>query len=209
MDLFARYPSLLSQKEGIEKVIDEIVARYQKGGKVLVCGNGGSSADSGHIVGELMKSFILPRPISESGKRKISEILGESETANCLQEGIPAIDLTAQSAIISAFSNDENATCVYAQLVYGYATENDTVIGISTSGNSQNVVKALGVAKARGAFTVALTGEKPSKCQEIACVTIKAPESETYLIQEYHLPIYHYICAMAEQKIFGNKEGRV
>lgn len=203
MDLYKRFPELSGQKENIEKVITELVERYRAGGKVLICGNGGSSSDSAHIVGELMKSFILPRPVDNDVKNKMSKLLGESETAECLQSAIPAIDLTAQSAIVSAFNNDVRPDCVYAQLALGYATENDTLIGISTSGNSANVVKALAAAKAKGAFTVALTGEKASRSEEIADVTIKVPARETYLIQEYHLPVYHYICAEVERIIFG------
>lgn len=202
MELFKRYPELEGQRGAIEKTISEIVSRYYVGGKVLVCGNGGSSADSAHIVGELMKSFIRPRPVKSETKKKLSALLGEDDTAERLQAAIPAIDLTAQSAIITAFNNDVEPDCVYAQLALGYAEENDILIGISTSGNSANVVKALAAAKAKGAFTVALTGEKPSRSESIADVAIKVPASETYLIQEYHLPVYHYICAEVERIIF-------
>ena len=194
--LLNRYPSLQACRDDIEKALNLILDTYKNGGKVLVCGNGGSAADSEHIVGELMKGFMLKRPVFDE---RIPTHLKDN-----LQGALPAISLPSQSAVISAFANDVAADMVYAQLVYGYAKENDLVIGISTSGNSKNVVNAVEVAKCVGASTLALTGEKASRLSEICDVTIKVPESETYKVQELHLPVYHYLCAKTEQTMFDD-----
>lgn len=192
--LFERYPALKACEENIKKALELMVQTYEQGGKILICGNGGSAADSEHIVGELMKGFLLKRPVEDE---RIPEEL------RCrLQGSLPAISLPSQISVLSAFINDEDPEMLYAQLVYGYARENDLVIGISTSGNSANIVNALRVAKALGSKTLALTGEKPSKLSELCDVTINAPSSETFKIQEYHLPIYHYLCAAVENKFF-------
>ena len=194
--LLNRYPYLQACRDDIEKALNLILDTYKNGGKVLVCGNGGSAADSEHIVGELMKGFMLKRPVSDE---RIPTHLRSN-----LQGALPAISLPSQSAVISAFANDVAADMVYAQLVYGYAKENDLVIGISTSGNSKNVVNAVEVAKCVGASTLALTGENASRLSEICDVTIKVPESETYKVQELHLPVYHYLCAKTEQTMFDD-----
>lgn len=192
-----RYPQLMQCMDDIENAKQLIIETYKKGGKVLVCGNGGSAADSEHIVGELMKGFLSKRTVTDE---RIPKGLREN-----LQGALPAISLPSQAAIISAFANDVEPDMVYAQLVYGYAQENDLLIGLTTSGNSKNVVYAARVAKAKGANVIGLTGEKKSKLSEIADVTIKAPDTETYKIQEYHLPIYHYLCAEAEKYFFGEE----
>lgn len=193
-ELFERYPALKACEENIKKALELMIQTYEQGGKILICGNGGSAADSEHIVGELMKGFLLKRPVDDE---RIPEEL------RCrLQGSLPAISLPSQISVLSAFINDEDPEMLYAQLVYGYARENDLVIGISTSGNSANIVNALRVAKALGSKTLALTGEKPSKLSELCDVTINAPSSETFKIQEYHLPIYHYLCAAVENKFF-------
>lgn len=163
--LYERYPKLNICRNEIEKALGTMVETYRNGGKVLVCGNGGSAADSEHIVGELMKGFLL----------------------------------------LSAFANDVDPKMMYAQLVYGYAGKNDLVIGLSTSGNSENVVNALEVAKAVGIKTLALTGQKESRCSQIADVTIRVPAIETYEVQELHLPVYHYLCAQVEKAIFDDE----
>ncbi len=193
-ELYERYPSLVGCKADIEKALELIIDTYKNGGKVLICGNGGSCADSDHIVGELMKGFMLMRPVTDP---RIPEDLRPN-----LQGSLPAISLPSQSAVLSAFINDVEPSMLYAQLVYGYARENDLVIGLSTSGNSKNIVNAIRVANAVGAKTIALTGEKESKLSEISTVTVKAPATETYKIQEYHLPIYHYLCAETEAAFF-------
>ena len=193
--LFERYPKLEVCRKEIEEALALMLATYQNGGKILVCGNGGSASDSEHIVGELMKGFILKRPVTDD---RIPEHLRSG-----LQGSLPAISLPSQSAILSAFINDVDPEMMYAQLVYGYAKEEDLVIGLSTSGNSKNVVNALEVARCVGAKTLSLTGQKESKMSALSDVTIRVPETETYKIQEYHLPIYHYLCAEVEREMFA------
>ena len=193
-NLTERYPALKSVEDEVQKALDLIIDVYENGGKVLVCGNGGSAADSDHIVGELMKGFMLKREVTDE---RISENL------RCkLQGALPAISLPSQSAILSAYINDVEPDMMYAQLVYGYANENDLVMGISTSGNSKNIVNALKIANAVGAKTLALTGISGGALAEIADVLIGVPEHETYKIQEYHLPVYHYLCAEVEKHFF-------
>ena len=198
VNLLERYPVLEVCKEDIENALKLMLDTYKNGGKVLVCGNGGSAADSEHIVGELMKGFILKRPV-------IDERLPEHLRCK-LQGALPAISLPSQSAILSAFINDVEPDMMYAQLVYGYARENDLVKGLSTSGNSKNIVNAMKVSKCVGAKTLGMTGMKESKLSEISDVTIKVPETETYKVQELHLPIYHYLCVEVEKMMFANCE---
>ena len=193
--LYEKYTALEECREDIEKALELILHTYQNGGKVLVCGNGGSAADSEHIVGELMKGFLLKRPVTDE---RIPERLRMG-----LQGSLPAISLPSQCAILSAFINDVDPEMMYAQLVYGYAKENDLVIGLSTSGNSKNVVNAIEVAKCLGVKTLSLTGSKDSRMSELSDVTIRVPETETYKVQEYHLPVYHYLCAEVERILFG------
>jgi D-sedoheptulose 7-phosphate isomerase len=193
--LYERYPALEGCKEDIEKALQMLIETYEKGGKVLVCGNGGSASDCEHIVGELMKGFLSTRPVTDA---RLPEHLRSK-----LQGALPAISLPSQCAILSAFINDVDPEMMYAQLVYGYAAENDLLIGLSTSGNSKNVVKAVEVAKCLGIKTLSMTGEKESKLSELSDVTIRVPSAETYQIQEYHLPVYHYLCAQVEKKLFA------
>lgn len=196
--LYDRYPALQECKPEIEDALLLMVETYKNGGKILVCGNGGSAADSEHIVGELMKGFKLKRPVKDE---RIPEKIRVG-----LQGALPAISLPSQSAILSAFINDVDPEMMYAQLVYGYAKENDLLIGLSTSGNSGNIVKAIEVAKYLGVKTISMTGYKESSLSEISDVTIKVPAAETYEIQELHLPIYHYLCARVEETMFSMKE---
>ena len=193
--LYERYPALEVCKEDIEKALGMMIDTYKEGGKILICGNGGSASDSEHIVGELLKGFMLKRPVTDE---RIPEHLRKG-----LQGSLPAISLPSQSAILSAFINDVDPEMMYAQLVYGYTKPEDLVIGLSTSGNSKNVVNALEVAKCVGAKTLAMTGERESKMSELADVTIKVPETETYKVQEYHLPVYHHLCAEVESYFFA------
>lgn len=193
--LYERYPALNACRDDIEKALDLLFDTYKNGGKVLVCGNGGSASDSEHIVGELMKGFISKRPVTDE---RLSEELRKG-----LQGALPAISLPSQSAILSAYINDVDPEMMYAQLVYGYATEKDLVIGLSTSGNSKNVVKAIEVAKCLGAKTLAFTGQNKSNLSDICDIAIRVPAIETYQVQEYHLPVYHYLCAEVEKRVFG------
>lgn len=194
-ELSERYPQLKECEKDIENALGIMIDTYKKGGKILVCGNGGSASDSEHIVGELMKGFVK--------KRKVCDERIPSEMRENLQGSLPAISLPSQSAILSAFINDVDPDMMYAQLVYGYANENDLLIGISTSGNSKNVVNAVKVAKAVGIKTISLTGMRDSKMSELSDVTVKVPEVETYKIQELHLPVYHYLCAKTEEYFFS------
>ena len=194
MELYKRYPALEKCRNEIEAAKEMMFNTYKNGGKILLCGNGGSCADCEHIVGELMKGFLSPRPVSDE---RIPEDLRQN-----LQKSLPAISLPSQSAILSAFANDVETEMMYAQLVYGYANVNDLVIGLSTSGNSKNVVNAIEVAKCMGVKTLSMTGSKESKLSELSDVTIRVPATETYQVQEYHLPVYHYLCAEVEKEIF-------
>ena len=193
--LYERYPALCACREDIENAMELLINTYRNGGKILVCGNGGSAADSEHIVGELMKGFVSKRPVTDA---RIPAQLRQR-----LQGALPAISLPSQCAVLSAFINDVDPQMMYAQLVYGYGKPQDLLIGLSTSGNSQNVVNATMVAKAIGMKVISLTGAKFSKLQELSDVTIRVPETETFMVQEYHLPVYHYLCAGVEQAMFG------
>lgn len=193
--LYHRYHALEICRKDIENALDLMINTYKMGGKVLICGNGGCAADSEHMVGELMKGFLSKRPVSDE---RIPAHLREK-----LQGSLPAISLPSQSAILSAFINDVDPDMMFAQLVYGYAKSEDLVIGLSTSGNSKNVVNAIEVAKYMGVRTLSMTGMKSSKMSELSDVTIQVPETETYKIQEYFLPIYHYLCAEVERTFFA------
>ena len=194
-ELIHRHPKLNICKNDIIDARDAIIACYKAGGKLLLCGNGGSSADCDHIVGELMKGFMR--------KRRVSDDRLPKDIAQYLQASLPAISLSSQSAALSAYINDVDASTVYAQLLYGYARSNDLFIGISTSGNSENVVNAAAVAKAIGITSIALTSERSSKLSEICDISIRVPENETYKVQELHLPVYHYLCASVEEYFFS------
>lgn len=203
-ELFERYPCLCACEKDIDAARELICETYKRGGTVYVCGNGGSCSDSDHIVGELMKGFLLRRKLQAADTAKFAEMFEDgAEFAANLQGALPAVSLTAQTAILSAFANDVEPDMVYAQLVYGYARENDLVIGLSTSGNSKNVVNAIKAAKFRGAKTLSMTGMKESKLSAMSDVTIRVPETETFKIQELHLPVYHYLCAAVEEEFFA------
>ncbi len=203
-ELIERYPCLSVCQNEIKKASELLYNSAAGGGKILVCGNGGSSADSDHIVGELMKGFLKKRQMPLCDAEKFEATLGEGAKffTEKLQGAIPAVSLSAQTGISSAFINDVEPSLVYAQMVYGLGREGDLLIAISTSGNSENVVNALLCAKAMGLRTIALTGERESKLSENADVAVKVPERETFKVQELHLPVYHYLCASVEEKIF-------
>ncbi|HOJ11093.1 MAG TPA: SIS domain-containing protein [Clostridiales bacterium] len=194
-------------REDIISAFSTIVQCYEKGGKAMVCGNGGSAADSEHIVGELMKGFILKREIPFKDKERIKAAFPENAEylAKNLQGALPAISLVSQTAISSAFINDVAADMVYAQQVYGYAREGDVLISISTSGNASNVANAVKIAKAFGVKTIGITGKSGGMLRNLCGVTIRVPAEETFRIQEYHLPVYHAVCAAVEEEFFGGK----
>lgn len=193
-ELLKRYPELEECRESIKGALELMIDTYRRGGKILVCGNGGSAADSEHIVGELMKGFLKKREVSDA---RLPDRLSKK-----LQGALTAISLPSQSAILSAFINDVAPEMMYAQLVYGYARPEDLVIGISTSGNSENIVNAVEVAGCVGAKTLSLTGKNESRLSELSDVTVRVPETETYKVQELHLPVYHYLCAETEREMF-------
>ena len=203
--LIERYPQLVVVKEEIRKTYEIMEQSYSSGGKLLVAGNGGSAADSEHIVGELMKGFKKPRRLSAKQGEKLTEVneeLGKVLAEN-LQGALPAIALDGHPALTTAYMNDCEPLLCFAQQVNGYGNENDVFLGISTSGNSQNILYAAVTAKAKDMKVIGLTGSKRNKLEELADVCIKVPETETYMIQELHLPIYHCLCLMLEERFFG------
>ncbi len=206
-NLIDRYPKLIVCKEDIWEAYHILEEAYSSGRKLLVSGNGGSAADSEHIVGELMKEFKLKRKIYADQAEALKAIDSEKGEylADNLQGALPAIALTGHSALSTAYMNDSESVLVFAQQVNGYGKPGDVFLGISTSGNSQNVIYASITAKSRGLKVIGLTGEKESKLSKLADVCIRVPEIETYKIQELHLPVYHCLCLMLEEKFFGNK----
>ena len=204
-ELINRYPSLCDCKEDIKKAVDAIIDCYEKGGKLLLCGNGGSCADCEHIVGEQMRGFLKKRPLDGSKMEEMKRNcnLVNDEMLEKLQGGLPAIAIPSITALNSAFCNDVDPELVYAQPLMSLAKENDILIGISTSGNSKNVFGAVKVAKALGIKVIGLTGKTGGKLKDTADICICAPETETFKIQELHLPIYHYLCAAVEEHFFA------
>ena len=201
-ELIDRYPDLKEQKYNIENAIQILIDSYKNGGKLLVCGNGGSSADSQHIVGELMKGFLKERALNDEEMKKYAEFEDKDLICSNLQKALPAISLTSEGALFTAYCNDKNADMVFAQQVYGYGKPGDVLLAISTSGNSKNVVLAAEVAKAEGLKVIGLTGEKIGKIDAFSDVVIKALFSGAYEVQERHLPVYHCICLALEEEFF-------
>ncbi len=218
-ELVKRYSTLEACKNDILAAYEILSKAYSNGRKLLVCGNGGSASDSEHIVGELMKEFKLKRKVyghTDStdntdfctvGERmeEIDPEMGAVLREN-LQGALPAICLTGHSALTTAFMNDANADLVFAQQVNGYGKAGDVFLGISTSGNSKNVLYAAITAKAKGLKVIGLTGSRESKLSKLADVCIRVPETETYKIQELHLPVYHCLCLMLEDRFFGHTD---
>ena len=183
------------------RAVEEICKCHRAGGRVLVCGNGGSAADAEHIVGELAKEFKLPRAIPAPHAQKLAAI--DSLLSEKLQCGVAAISLVSQTSLATAIANDTDATMIFAQQTYVYGRSGDVVWGISTSGNSQNVVRAFQVARAFGMTTIGFTGAREAAMDEFSDVLIKVPETETYKVQELHLPLYHAVCMMVEAELFS------
>lgn len=204
--LTTRYPELKACQQDIRKAYLLLEHAYAAGHKLLVCGNGGSAADAEHIVGELMKSFVLKRKLDNQLCKKMKEIDPEmgSLLANHLQGALPAIALDGHISLSTAYMNDCEPLLCFAQQVAGFGAENDVFLGISTSGNSKNILFAAVTAKAKGMPVIGLTGEKESKLSDLADVCIRVPGQETYKIQELHLPVYHTLCLMLEERFFGN-----
>ncbi len=201
--LTERYPALKVAKNDISAAFEALLASVKSGGKIMICGNGGSAADSAHIVGELMKSLKKTRPIDAKTAARLKQYGKEgARLALSLEGAIPAVALMENGAFLTAFSNDKDASVAFAQQVYGLGEQRDALVCISTSGNSENCVLAAVAAKATEIKTVALTGAGGGKLASLADVCVKVPETETYKVQELHLPVYHCICAMLEEEIF-------
>ena len=202
--LLERYPCLATCESQIEQAKEQLIACYEQEGKVLTCGNGGSCADADHIVGELMKGFLKKRPLSLEQKAQLKENCSalNDEILTQLQGGLPAISLCSQTALNTAFCNDVDSDLIYAQNVLGLGKAGDVFIGISTSGNAKNVVAAAKTAKGMGLTVIGLTGEAGGALKEIAHTCICVPQTETYRVQELHLPIYHELCAAVEAYFF-------
>lgn len=203
--LIERYPVLEACKEDIISGYELLEECYTNGGKLLIAGNGGSAADAEHIAGELMKRFKTPRPIPNELKERLIEIdpvRGENLSKN-LERPLMAIPLVAHEALTTAYINDVDGLGVFAQQLYGFGKKNDVFLGISTSGNSQNVMSATVVARALGIKVLGLAGELGGELNMVSNVCVKVPETETYRIQELHLPVYHCWCLMLEDYFFG------
>ena len=203
--LLERYPVLLPCEREIRAAGEALMRSYQNGGKLLICGNGGSCADGQHIVGELMKAFILPRKIP-SGDTQALERLDPAHGAYMaahLQGALPAISLAGEAALTTAYINDVAADMVYAQQVWGYGRKDDVLLALSTSGRSRNVVLACTAARAREMTVIALTGSQGRDVGERSDILIAVPATETYQVQELHLPVWHALCLMLEETFFG------
>ena len=200
-----RHPALQSCENSLQAAVEAVIACYRNGGKLLVCGNGGSASDSQHIVGELMKGFVLPRKLDAAMQQKLKETCPDSADYLImnLQGALPAISLVSESALSTAYANDVAPELCFAQQVLGHGKPGDVLIGISTSGNSQNVLYAARVAHAKGLTVIGLTGQYGGKLKDAADICVMAPGTETYQVQEYHLPLYHAICLAVEAEFFG------
>lgn len=204
-NLIKRYPVLKSMEKDIVKAYLIMEECYMNEGKLLIAGNGGSAADSEHIAGELMKRFKIQRPVNDEFATKLREIdpIRGEHLAKNLECGLMAIPLVAHEAFTTAYINDVDGLGVFAQQLFVFGKPGDVFLAISTSGNSQNIIYASVVARAIGIKIIGLTGGDGGILTSVADVTIKVPETETYMIQELHLPVYHCLCLMLEDKFFG------
>lgn len=205
--LIKRYPCLEVCRQDIITAYNILEEAYASGRKLLVAGNGGSASDSEHIVGELMKEFKLKRKIYAAQAERLKDIdeeMGEMLSEH-LQGSLPAISLVGEPSLTTAFMNDAVPVLIFAQQVNGLGTAGDIFLGISTSGNSKNVLYAAVAAKSKGLKVIGLTGEKENQLMKFSDVCIRVPETETYKIQELHLPVYHCLCLMLEERFFGKQ----
>lgn len=207
-ELFRRYEALMPEMENIRAAIECLAGATLHGSKLLVCGNGGSAADSEHIVGELMKGFLLPRCLPDEMHRRLRELYPDEANTMiaALQQAVPAISLASQTALMTAFGNDVSSQMVFAQQVLGYGRDGDILLAISTSGNSPNILYAARMAHVQGMKVISLTGEDGGMLKSLSDTCICAPSNMTFRIQEYHLPIYHCVCACVENELFGEEE---
>lgn len=201
-----KYPMMDYLEKDIRGLIDKVVNRLKLGGKILVCGNGGSASDSEHIVGELLKEFYIKRPVDEAFKKSLKGKVLEADflyITECLQGAIPAVSLVSQTGFLTAYGNDVSFDMAYAQQVYAYGKKDDVLIGLSTSGNASNLCYAAKVAKAKNILVISLTGETGGELRKLSDILLNVPAKETYKVQEYHLPLYHFICRALENEMFG------
>ena len=203
--LIERYPILEECRQSLIDAYFIMEEAYEGDHKLLIAGNGGSAADSEHIAGELMKRFKTPRPVTPEMAEKLKSIdpVRGADLAKNLERGLMAIPLVAHEALSTAYINDVDGLGVFAQQLFGFGRPGDVFLGISTSGNSKNVMSATVVARALGIKVIGLTGKQGGELASVADVAVKVPETETYMIQELHLPVYHCWCLMLEDKFFG------
>jgi len=201
--LFEQRPELIACRSALKAAFQTLAACFRSGNKLLVCGNGGSAADSEHIVGELMKGFRLRRPVPEARVARLRGLYGTEgeQIARSLQGALPAISLVSQISLSTAIANDVSADMVFAQQVFGYGRRGDALIAISTSGNAANVINAIKVARALELKTIALTGEGGA-LKELAEIAVGVPGEDTARIQELHMAVYHTLCAALEADLF-------
>ena len=207
-DLIGRYPVLSVCKDDLRAAVEAICESYRAGHKLIACGNGGSASDAEHIVGELMKGFLMPRKLDQAMADKMQQVCPDEADyfMKTLQGALPALSMVNQVALNTAFANDQAPDLSFAQQLLGMGDAGDVLLGISTSGNSTNVLYAADMAKVKGVKMIALTGETGGKLRDKADICICVPSRETYKIQEYHLPIYHMLCIAAENEFFGPEE---
>lgn len=196
--LTERFPALELCRSQIQGTFEVLVESFRSGGKLLVCGNGGSAADAEHIAGELLKGFVSKRPLPAEQRDRFGE-----DVAGELQQALPTIPLTGFLSLRTAYSNDCDPAWDYAQLTYGLGRPGDVLLGISTSGNAANVLHAADVARKTGLTVIGMTGQDGGTLAKTADVCIRVPEHETYKVQELHLPVYHTLCIMLEAQFFG------
>ena len=204
-ELVERYPELSANKSEIVKATDCIIAAYKNGNKILCCGNGGSAADSLHIVGELMKAFDKKRKVSDEWREKLASCKDSEYIITNLQMALPAISLVSEAGLLTAYANDVAPDMNFAQQVFGQGKKGDVLLAISTSGNSSNVIYAAEVAQAMGIKIIGLTGESGGVLKSLADMLINVPQEETFKIQELHLPVYHAICLAVEAEFYHDE----
>jgi D-sedoheptulose 7-phosphate isomerase len=204
--LITRYPPLATCQKDIQAIYELLLKTFASGRRLYICGNGGSAADALHMAGELTKSFVLERPLDRAFAERVNE--SDPGLLRNLQGALPAFALVENAALATAFANDCDPAYVFAQQIYAYAREGDCVLGISTSGNSKNVMHALGAARGRGASTAGFTGADGGGMKAMCDVCVRVPETETYKVQELHLPVYHTLCLMLEEHFWGEHQCR-
>lgn len=202
-ELISRYPKLSILDKQLKQSVEQLIRCYSAGNKIMVCGNGGSAADALHIVGELMKAFVCKRKLSEEWQKTFSQLPDGKYISRNLQMAFPAISLVNEAGLLTAYANDVAPDMNFAQQVFGQGNAGDILIAISTSGNSENVLYAAEVAKAKSIQVIALTGQSGGKLREYADLLINVPETETFKVQELHLPVYHALCLAVEAEFYS------